>query len=138
ALEGKRRGEKKKEVVVHWKSGGRSARRGRAGGGIVDSCQMLIKAKERKTLVSPAKGVASQEMTGLSAPPSDYTTTIVAPPLDTPGRACARIFILRELRRSRLLLRLALGHRLVYDDGRNIKDDDYGACNPFNVATLLT
>ncbi|TGZ50996.1 Uncharacterized protein DBV15_00669 [Temnothorax longispinosus] len=31
---------------------------------------MLIKAKERKTLVSPAKGVASQEMAGLSAPPS--------------------------------------------------------------------
>lgn len=40
----------------------------------MDSCQMLIKAKERKTLVSPAKGVASQEMAGLSAPPSATTT----------------------------------------------------------------
>lgn len=35
---------------------------------------MLIKAKERKTLVSPAKGVASQEMAGLSAPPPAATT----------------------------------------------------------------
>ncbi|KYN38281.1 hypothetical protein ALC56_07321 [Trachymyrmex septentrionalis] len=34
---------------------------------------MLIKAKERKTLVSPAKGVASQEMAGLSAPPTTTT-----------------------------------------------------------------
>lgn len=35
---------------------------------------MLIKAKERKTLVSPAKGVASQEIAGLSAPPLTTTT----------------------------------------------------------------
>lgn len=42
----------------------------------MDSCQMLIKAKERKTLVSPAKGVASQETAGLSAPPSAVSTTI--------------------------------------------------------------
>lgn len=40
----------------------------------MDSCQMLIKAKERKTLVSPAKGVVSQEMAGLSAPPPAATT----------------------------------------------------------------
>lgn len=41
-----------------------------AGGGVVDSCQMLIKAKERKTLVSPAEGVASRETAGLAAPPA--------------------------------------------------------------------
>jgi hypothetical protein len=29
---------------------------------------MLIKAKERKTLVSPAEGVASREMAGLFRP----------------------------------------------------------------------
>lgn len=39
--------------------------------GTVDSCQMLIKAKERKTLVSPAEGVASQEMAGLARCPTN-------------------------------------------------------------------
>lgn len=77
-------------------------------------------------LVSPAKGVASQEMAGLSAPPP-ATTTIDGGGY-TAGRACARIFILWELRRLYNLpvvrryevayariattIRLALGHRL--------------------------
>lgn len=125
---------KKKEAIAHWKSGRRSARRRRASGGIVDSCQMLIKAKERKTLVSPAKGVASQEMAGLSAPPHRLPPPPPPPPpsaaaVDIPARACARIFILRELRRlynlpavrryevayARIAIttRLALGHRFV-------------------------
>lgn len=45
---------------------------------------MLIKAKERKTLVSPAKGVASQEIASLSAPPPPPATTTTVG-----GDACA-------------------------------------------------
>ncbi|KYQ55443.1 hypothetical protein ALC60_05680 [Trachymyrmex zeteki] len=63
--------------------------------------------------------------------------------VDIPGRACARIFILRENRCSTAAMFRPLTKRnwakRLYDDGRNIEDDDYGAsraCNPFNVATL--
>ena len=83
-------------------------------GGTLDSCQMLIKAKERKTLVSACrKGVASGEISDLllSLSLSPFSPTASAClhlhrrrwsmcRLDTAGRgACARIFILRELRR---------------------------------------
>lgn len=93
---------------------------------------MLIKAKERKTLVSPAKGVASRETAGLFAPPRRLSlpaTTTIGDGGYTGERACARIFILRELRRlyslpavrryevayARIAITtwLALGHRLV-------------------------
>jgi len=65
--ENRRGGKKgKRSLQVRRGIGGGSA----AGGddGTVDSCQMLIKAKERKTLVSPAEGVASREMAGLFRP----------------------------------------------------------------------
>ncbi|KAG7206920.1 hypothetical protein KM043_000812 [Ampulex compressa] len=86
---------------------------------------MLIKAKERKTLVSPAEGVASREMAG--PPPHQLLSRLLPRQLrgrhrhrwrattatgigigigigigtdaTIPGRACARIFIPRELRR---------------------------------------
>lgn len=85
----RRKGEGKKNETQ--KSGGISET---AVGGVVDSCQMLIKAKERKTLVSPVGG-CRKSRNGRSRRPT--SRSVRHHHRHTSRRACARIFILREL-----------------------------------------
>ena len=111
--DGKRAVEEEEEEEEEKEEERNGGKRKKGVGGTLDSCQMLIKAKERKTLVSACrKGVASREIShSLSLSLSPFSPTASAClhlhrrrwsmcRLDTAGRgACARIFILRELRR---------------------------------------